>query len=210
MGQNKSRAVADICNQVAAEVITENLQGCKSNANQDMVIKTTGLVLFTDYKQTSNLNMKCVADFKMNANIAVQISNAIKQAAEAQGVAILDILKFNSSEVETYIKNSVTAKITTKVTQDVVSRVKQRMILEQTGAVIGSNFIQSSDLITQAFMDSIASTEFGADIQNKTSQDASAVSQSPLQFLSDYMLYIVLFFVIIIGGAVFLLFSDVF
>jgi hypothetical protein len=208
MGQNKSRSIADIANRVSAEVIMQNMQNCSGSVSQNMSIGNEGLVWGSTYKQTASINLSCAANFQMNSDIAAKIATQIQHEASTKGVALLDVLKFNSSDVQTYIKNSVDVRIKNENVQNASLSIAQNMFGVQKGTVINSTYEQDANTFLEALMGSIATTGFGADIESKTSQKAVTESANPLDFIGDYFLYILIFIFVIIGSVVLLLFVD--
>lgn len=149
-----------------------------------------------------------MANFNVDNNVITQISNAIQQEAQKQGVALLDILNFDSASAEAHIKSTVSSKITNEVVQETVAKINQIMIAQNAGVMIGGSYSQDADTVVRALQDSISKTGLGTEIENSTSQKAIAKKTNPLDFIFSYFSYIifaVIFIIVVIVAAIFLI-----
>ena len=72
MGASESKTVADLVNQVSAEVIMRNMSSCSGQSDQYMNINNTGNTWFTNYSQTSSVNMTCIANFQVDNSVIIR------------------------------------------------------------------------------------------------------------------------------------------
>lgn len=198
MGPRLSKTTIDIVNEIAPEVIIQHAQNCNASVSQNMQYTNTGFSLFSSREQTASINLSCLANFQMNANIIADIANKIQQTAESEGIALLDALTTSKSEANLKLRNIIAPKITSEVVQRAAINVSQNMQTANMGVELGSNYVQSVDVVVQAIMHEIANTGVAVEIDNNTSQKSSSKSKNPLSFLSEIATLWVVFFLVII------------
>ncbi len=198
MGGNESKSIANIVNEVVPEVIIRNTQGCNSSVGLSQTVTNKGLMLGSTVSNTAEVSVSCLANFKVDNSVITQISNEIQQKADAQGVALLDAISKNKSEVNLQLKNIIAPKITTEMVQKVSVTLTQDQRFKNDLFMIGSVVAQDSDVVTKAIMEAVASTGVIQDIQNKSSQSAKTTSKNPLDFLGDIAWYWIMFLLIIV------------
>lgn len=205
MGGSKSKVLTDIVNRTTAEVIVENMQQCQANSSQDQSnISQGGISLFNTQTQELSLNLSCAANFQMNTDIVQKIANKIQQEAEAKSVALLDLVSGSRAEANLYLKNEIGAKVSTQLVQNTVVSLKQS---QEMGAIsnrygtavqVGNIQKQSADAVVEAIMESVANTSLATNIVNNTSQTATASQENPLDFLTGWVKWVAIFFVVLL------------
>jgi hypothetical protein len=213
MGGTSSKTLVDIVNESSAEVITRNMQSCSSSINQTQVYNMTGFSYGFNASQDASINMSCVANFKMNDQIATQITNDVIQKATASSVALISVSK-TKAEAESHIKNSIKNNVTTELVQKSVASISQSQYVNVSGVQINSNISQSAASVQKAIMTAISNTNIKNDLATVAAQSSSAEQKNPLSFISDifkniYMVFFLIFIVIIvvIGGGLYLIFK---
>jgi hypothetical protein len=200
MGGNSSKNIVNITNEASAEAIMSSLQHCQSQSAQNQTV--SGSFSF-GISQTSSMsiNVACTNSFQMSNDIALSMANAIQQKAEARGVALLDAVSRNRSENITTMSNLIKAKITTEMVQRAIAQAAQNQSVSSTVA-IGVSQQMTADIAVKALTDMVNNTGLGIEIQNKSSQSATTESKNPLSFITDSIYVFLLFFAIIIGAII--------
>jgi hypothetical protein len=149
-GGSKSITTTSIATKAAVEAMAQNIMNCRSNASviQSFVVSGNYNVV-QNVKQVQNfkLSSSCSQDTKNISELQQSVSNAIKQAAEAQSVSVLGALGSSRAEVNTYIDNEVSQKITQQTIQNIINttNAQQEMIISGNNNII-NNFEQSQTL----------------------------------------------------------------
>jgi hypothetical protein len=186
--------MTDIANEVATDVIMRNLNECSGSTTQIMRNTNAGISLFGTSKQTASVDVSCVNNFQMTADIATQISSAIQQEAAKQGQALIDPLNFETAEASVKLRNLVSTKITNEVIQRTKADVMQVMENKNLGIEIFT------------LMKSISDTGFGLDVSTQVYQKATTEKKNPLSFIFDNLMWIVAAFVLLIVAVVAVIF----
>jgi len=202
MGQNKSKSLIDMVNEVSTNVLIKHMQNCSSTSLQSQTFTDTGgFYLGFEQSQAAMISQSCIANFKVDNKVIADIANEIQQAAESESVALFDILRFSEAETNLRLKNLVATNISTEMVQSVAISASQEQRFDGYGTVmLFTKQKQSSDIIQKALMGAIASTNLAATIDNETSQEAKVSQSNPLDFFSNIMLYIFIFIAVMFLG----------
>ncbi len=208
MGIKNSKTTVNIVNEIVPNVILQHAQNCSANVVQDMTYVNSGFSLFSSKKQTNTINLSCLANFKMNANIVADIANKIQQESETQGIAVLDAISSSKADANLKLQNIIAPKITSELVQRAVVNVTQTMKIMNTGTEIGSSYLQSSDIVLEAIMQEVNNTGLAVDIDNNTTQKSSTKSENPFNFLTNiatiWIVAILLVVVLIVGSIIYI------
>ncbi len=187
----KSKNTSQIINDTVNEVLTRNIMNCKTNmvASQRLVVEGSYITVDNvKMHQAYQLDASCFQDAQNVAKVQTEVENAIKQAAESQGIALLSALGGSQAEVDSRIRNSVKTAINTETIQDVVQNINMEQVLNIRGenAIVKDvTMEQLGDIVfknTQAITNDI---EALTALKTEAEQTTETTTTSPFQFLVD-------------------------
>jgi hypothetical protein len=222
-GGSSSMNASETFTKNVAEAMSESIQNCSGKTIIDMnvaIIGSGNVVKGLRLVQGMQLSTNCHTDDKNVAATQQAVENAIKQNAEAQGVALLGALGSSSSSNSTKIHNEVIAKINRKTIQNIIndynltmnfylngnSNIVEDVTMEQTAKVLQDNCLSAISQLSSV-----------QEVKNEIDQKSKSTQTNPISeiisaigsiFTSLGMIWMVII-IVVIGAGVYLLMNGV-
>jgi hypothetical protein len=189
---SKSSSKSTIINDFTASTLSENIMNCRNTTTLQQKIKVMGdgnILRDFGMDQSFKLSSECEQDVNVSVKLKTDLANSIKQAAEAQNVALFGGLGGEAkAEAESYVKSSINQSVTTKAIADIINTTNAKQIVEVAGNYnILENFDMSQviDLISKNSQKVINNIDIVAKAKNKIEQKAKSTVENPLDAVTD-------------------------
>jgi peptidyl-tRNA hydrolase len=186
MGGTESKATTNVVTEAVNKAVVRNIIDCKSNTTvkQQITVRGDGnIVRGVRQVQGVKLSLSCAQDAQSMARMQTDVQNAIKQAAESQGVALLGALGSTDSEVNNNIRQAVSNEVTQEAIQNIVLQTNLDQGIDIDGNM---NLIQDvdqsqlSDMVSRNAQKIINKMEAITSIANKVTQDTKTEQSDPI------------------------------
>jgi hypothetical protein len=190
-GGAKSTTTTNVATKSVVEAVARNIMNCSSNALQVQRFVISGdfnVVKNTKMVQNLKLSSDCSQDAKNIADLQQAVSNAIKQSAEAQNVALLGVLGSSKSEVNLNIDNEVKQVITQENIQNIVnqSNAQQEFIISGNNNIVDNfSMDQTSEIVYNNAQKVVNQLKSVQQIETQADQEAKATMKGPLSEVLD-------------------------
>lgn len=193
MGSGGSKSVSNvkIDTSLAVEALAKNVMNCTSNTKilQSFIISGDYNVIKNSKQvQALKFNQECKQSAQNIADLQQTIANAINNSASAQGSGVLSALGASSSEANTNILNNIKQSITQETIQNIVntSAAQQELIISGNNNIV-DNFEQTQtlDIVLKNCQEVINNLKVIQDLNNKISQDSTAITKNPIAEVID-------------------------
>lgn len=190
-GGSKAKTKSDVVNDFISKSIAESIMNCNNQSSVSQQIDVHGnynIVKNVNMKQAFKLTSTCFQDAKVMNKLVNDISNSIKQAADAQNIALLGALSNSEAEVDNYIYNGVKNEIQSSSIQNIVNETNA----DQGIGIWGNHNIveditmnQVVDMISKNSQSVINDADFANATKSAVDQAASAKQENPLDAITD-------------------------
>lgn len=191
MGGSSSKSRSQVFNDTVNNVIVKNIMDCSSNVTLQQQINITGsgnVVSGVTMNQAIKLSSTCFQDAKVMADLQNQVTDAIKQAAKEQDVALTNALAKSSSDTDTLIHNSVVNNINPQNITKIINSSNEIQGINITGDYnLVSNFTasQTADVVSSNTQKVIDQMDVVNQIKDYIDQQASTTVNNPISQIID-------------------------
>tara|TARA_R110002060_G_scaffold289_3_gene665 strand:- start:1321 stop:2286 length:966 start_codon:yes stop_codon:yes gene_type:complete len=191
MGGSKSKAVADIATDVMTTMITQDMMNCSTMVTQRQTLDVSGSGNVLDgvtMKQGFKINVKCIQDSNRKAQLDTAIATAVEQAAEAEGVALVGAIGASKSQVISNLRTRISTEITIQTLVNCASSINNTQGISIAGdynLIRNVSLEQFGEMIRNCVQNVVSNTAMINDLRNTVDQQATAVTEGPLDFIAD-------------------------
>jgi len=175
-GGSKTKTNTNIKTKTAIDFMVNNIMNCSSNTTTVQRFVLSGNYnTVNNFKMVQNLKLSsdCAQDASNMSDLQQNVSNAIKQAAESQSVSVLGALGSSKSEIDLFIENEVSKKITNQTIQNIVNSTndQQEVIISGNNNIV-DNFLmeQTMDLVFKNCQDVLNKLQSVQAVENSAQQ----------------------------------------
>lgn len=187
-GGSKSSTTTNLKTKAAIDFMVNNIMNCSSNSTTIQRFVLSGNYnSITNFKmvQSMKLSSECAQSSENISDLQQNVANAIKQAAESQSVSVLGALGTSKAQVNSFIDNEVSQKITNQTVQNIVNNTnaQQEVIISGNNNIV-NNFAmeQTMDLVFKNCQDALNKLQSVQAVETKVDQSGKATQTN---FVSD-------------------------
>lgn len=192
---NKSSTSLSVCNDLAVNVSMDSIMSCSSAATQQQLIELKDVkgnvnISGVSMTQGASVNMSCVMDSVKQNEIAMKVSNALAQQAEASGQAVLSALGNTKANASANIHNKIMTNISANTTMEMSASVNQTQAI--TVANVGGNVVianvsmeQGAQVIAQGLMKTQAYASVINEVATAMDQKSKSEEKNPIATVID-------------------------
>jgi hypothetical protein len=194
MGGASSTARTNVATKTVVEALTENIMNCHANSIVTQRFVVTGSFnVISGVKQVQHmvLSSSCWQSAENIAELQQSVSNALKQAARSQSVSVLGVLGKSDSEVDAFISNEVTQKITQRTVQNIVnsSNMMQEIVIEGDQNIVDNvSQEQTAKIVFDNAQEALNGLTSVQAIENAAEQESAATQTNFVAEIVDSVL----------------------
>lgn len=191
MGPAQSKTKTSIITKTAIEAVTNNIMNCANNTVVSQSFTISGnynVVNNARQVQHTVLSVLCAQDLENVESIQQEVSNALKQSAEAHVVAVLGALGSTEAEVDATIENEVKQKFTKNNIMDIINdtNAEQKFVISGNNNIVG-NFSQdqTTNLLISNVQKALNDMKVVQTLENAVEQSAKLEQSDPITSALD-------------------------
>lgn len=204
MGASVSTSAVKAIQKSIAEVVISNTANCQttSDQTQDIVVHNKGFSFWSSAKfsQKSKVDVSCLNDAKLQADLQQKIFEIIKNYSAADNISVLNAFGTTATTALTNLENEIKASVRMDNIVDMVNRVQNTQnitfINEGNWIISDLSATQGAEIVASATIQSMADAGIFNKIESYVDQRASNTS---------WTYYLIVFIAIIVavfaGGA---------
>jgi hypothetical protein len=224
MGGSQAKTAINNLNTQITNIATSVIQQCVVNTGQTQTVSSnnSGFQLGSTLSvtQTTSVSSSCFSNASIQTNLQNQITSAIQQTANANGVALLGAVGASQTNASTYIQNTITNNVTMKNIQQNYNTIMQTqsVTINNSGQQLFStvDITQGATVFANATLQAVSNTGILNALSNSIAQQSTATTSNPLDFIanivgsvataiSSSLAYVVIFVIAVIAGIGYLL-----
>jgi len=196
MGVSSSKSAIDVINEAVANVIVKSLLACSGKVVQQQSIRLSGNVSDTTIKQTAVVEIRCLQNLQLTADLQTKIANAIKQASEAESIPLSGTYAESLSAIKNYVGTNLNISNIANCSASVNNR--QEVIVDPGSNIKRVSLVQNANVVANCMQKALNNLKFAQGLVS-TVENKSATRGSPVVAIVVILVVIIL----ICGGGVF-------
>jgi hypothetical protein len=195
MGGSKSKSVIDSVQQQITQVAMDTVQDCMVSTDQSQVVTSSNAGWqfggTTRVSQQTDVKSQCFQNSSKQANLQNDITQIIKNAADASGVGITSVIGASTSVAEAKLRTLIQNNITMTNIQKNYNIIKQQqqvtLINTQSGVQIAKSvdISQGASVFAAATLKAVDSTGILNSLALSIDQQSKATTTNPLDFIAN-------------------------
>ena len=190
-GGSKASSKSTIVNDFVSKSMAESIMNCtnRSSINQSLTLRGNfNVVKGVNMKQGFSLSSTCYQDATSMTKLSSDLSNAVKQSAEAQNIALLGALSNSEANVDSYLRSSIRNEVSSSTVQNIVNETNANQGIDIAGnhnIVADITMNQVVDMIADATQRSMSSADVTNMMKNLLEGSTAARQDNPLDVIAD-------------------------
>ena len=193
MGVSSSKSAVDVINEAVAEAIVKSLLACSGKVVQQQSIRLSGNVSDTTIKQTAVVEISCLQNLQLTADLQTKIANAIKQASEAESIPLSGTYAESLSAIKNYVGTNLNISNIANCSASVNNR--QEVIVDPGSKIKRVSLVQNANVVANCMQKALNNLKFAQGLVS-TVENKSATRGSPV-----VAIVVILIVIILICGA---------
>ena len=196
MGVSSSKSAVDVINEAVANAIVKSLLACSGKVVQQQSIRLSGNVSDTRIKQSAVVEISCLQNLQLTADLQSKIANAIKQASEAESIPLSGTYAESLSKIKNYVGTNLNISNIANCSASVNNR--QEVIVDPGSKIKRVSLVQTANVVANCMQKALNNLKFAQGLVS-TVENKSATRGSPVVAIVVILVVIIL----ICGGGVF-------
>jgi low affinity Fe/Cu permease len=175
MGITESKTISEVVNSAIANIIVNTSVITTGSVDSTQIQKISGVGVGSTYTQDATVDLKSLQNFKMTADIAEKMAEAIKQKSDAEGGFLQSTYSTSISNLANYLESNIKNDTVQKCATSLISKQLQEVGGFQAFVTAEQKASVAVDCVQSALNDSSIAQDIVVDVDQESTAEAGSL-----------------------------------